>query len=311
MKRVIRLGTRGSALALLQANEVKSLLLPTVESLLRAEIEIVPITTSGDWRPEHQERRFVEMGGNKGMFTKEVEDALLSNYIDFAVHSMKDVASIMPDGLTIAAMLPRVDPRDAFISSMARTLDDLPQGASVGTASLRRQAQILARRPDLRVTALRGNVDTRLKKLQEGFADATLLAVAGLHRLGLDEKITSIMDTNIMLPASGQGALGVQCRADDKELRAVIASINHSPTMACVDAERAVVAVIDGTCHTPAGAYAQIGSDGHLHIDAMVARPDGSEIIRLQSSGALTDAQNMGKTLGQEMKSRMPPDFLI
>lgn len=308
MKKILRLGTRGSPLALVQAKLVRDELLRKVAELATThEIELVPIHTSGDWRPEQKERTFMEMGGNKGLFTKEIEEALAAGHVDFAVHSMKDVATQGPDGLEFVAALTRADPRDAFISSKASTLDGLPSGAVVGTASLRRQAQILARRPDLRVTPLRGNVETRLRKLAAGDADATILAVAGLARLGFGDRITSIMDVQTMLPSAAQGVIGVQIRSDDVAMRQLADAINDPPTACCIAAERALLKVLDGSCRTPVAAYAQTLPNDRLTLDALVANPDGTGMLRLQRQGLMNDAMQIGLDLGAEIKRQMPP----
>ncbi|MGB9153410.1 MAG: hydroxymethylbilane synthase [Alphaproteobacteria bacterium] len=310
MKKKIRLGTRGSPLALIQAASIKRRLFEANPHLSdEAEIEIITIRTSGDWRPEHKETRFVEMGGNKGLFTKEIEDALLSDTIDMAVHSMKDVASTMPPELDIAAIIARDDHRDAFIGRTAKTIADLPPGATVGTSSLRRQAQILAQRHDLRVVPLRGNVETRLKKLADGVADATLLAVAGLVRLDIADRISSILPVTTMLPAAAQGALGVEIRAGDDFMRGLLAGLDDANTRACVMAERAVMRAVDGTCNTPAGAYATIMESGQLALDALVARADGSDMLRLAATGNPADADRIGQMLGQTLRKRSPVDL--
>ncbi|MDR3451022.1 MAG: hydroxymethylbilane synthase [Alphaproteobacteria bacterium] len=310
MKKSIRLGTRGSPLALIQAEEIRRRLLAAHPHLgEEADIDIVPIRTTGDWRPEHKDRRFIEMGGNKGLFTKEIEEALLTGHIDMAVHSMKDVASVMPQGLAIATVTERNDPRDAFVGRVAHTLDELPQGATVGTSSLRRQAQLLAQRPDLRVVPLRGNVETRLKKLEDGLADATLLAVAGMARLDVAGRISSILPTSLMLPAAAQGALGVEIRADDEEVRGLLAALTHEASSVCVTAERAVMRAIEGSCHTPAGAYAVMTGPGQFSIEALVARADGTSLLRLSASGAAADADAIGAQLGMELRGRSPADI--
>jgi hydroxymethylbilane synthase len=310
MKKTIRIGTRGSPLALIQSEEIRKTLFRANPQLAAdTEIEIVPIRTTGDWKPEHMEKRFVEMGGSKGLFTKEIEDALLSGHIDMAVHSMKDVASELSDRLDIAAVLPRNDPRDAFISATAPTLAELPQGAIIGTASLRRQAQILARRPDLRVVPLRGNVETRLKKLGDGLADATLLAVAGLARLDMTSRIASILSLDEMMPAAAQGALGVEIRKDDDEIRGLLAAINDPVSATCIRAERAVMAAIDGSCHTPAGAYATLGADGQVKINALVARANGQNMLRLSGTCATADAEALGKQIGDKLRADSPADL--
>jgi len=310
MKKTIRLGTRGSPLALIQAEEIRRRLFEAHAHLAaEADIEIIPIRTTGDWRPEHKDRRFVEIGGNKGLFTKEIEEALLSEHIDLAVHSLKDVASVIAPELEIAAVIKRNDPRDAFIGREATTLADLPKGAVVGTSSLRRQAQLLAQRPDLRVVPLRGNVETRLKKLGDGLADATILATAGMTRLGVDARISSILSTTAMLPAAGQGALGIEIRADDDGARQLLAPLNDPTTRACVTAERAVMRAIGGTCNTPAGAYAVLTTAGQLAIEALVARADGCDLIRLAATGNPVDADQIGELLGQNLRKRSPADL--
>ena len=310
MKKTIRLGTRGSPLALVQAEEVTRRLFKTCPELAREiDIEIVPIRTTGDWKPEHKERRFVEMGGNKGLFTKEIEEALLTDHIDVAVHSMKDVASVLPSGIELAALIERDDPRDAFIGRLLRSIDELPPGSIVGTSSLRRQAQILAYRPDLRVEPLRGNVETRLQKVVDGQADATILAVAGLARLSVDPLISSILPVSMMLPAAAQGTLGVEIREDAEDLRALFAKIDHAPTRACVTAERAVMRAIGGTCNTPAGAHAVLTDSGLLAVEALVARVDGTDRIRLAATGKPEDADSIGEMLGENLKRRSPADL--
>ena len=310
MKKKIRLGTRGSPLALIQAESIKQSLFEMNPHLSdEATIEIITIRTSGDWRPEQKDKRFVEMGGNKGMFTKEIEDALRSDYIDLAVHSMKDVSSTLPPDLDLGAIIARADHRDAFIGRTAQTLEALPEGAVIGTSSLRRQAQILAQRPDLRVVPLRGNVETRLKKIEDGQADATLLAVAGMVRLGLEARISSILSVTTMLPAAAQGALGVEIRRDDETLRALLAPLNDETTHACVTAERAVMRAVDGTCNTPAGAYATLTASGQLAIEALVARADGSDMLRLAATGNPKDADQIGELLGQNLRKRSPANL--
>jgi hydroxymethylbilane synthase len=310
MKKIIRLGTRGSPLALIQAEQIRLRLLQAHADLRSdTDIEIIPIRTTGDWRPEHQERRFVEMGGNKGLFTKEIEEALLANYIDMAVHSMKDVDSTLAPELDIGAIIVRADPRDAFIGSKAQTLSDLPSGAVIGTSSLRRQAQILALRPDIRVVPLRGNVETRLKKLEDGMADATILAVAGMTRLSVEHRISSILPTSTMLPAAAQGALGVEIRKNDEATRALLAPLNDFETSVCVEAERAVMRAVDGNCHTPAGAYATLLANGQLALEAIVARADGTNLLRLAATGPVADAEQIGERLGLTLRQRSPKDL--
>jgi hydroxymethylbilane synthase len=309
MKKTIRLGTRGSPLALIQAEDVQKRLRAAHPNMgSDTDVEIVPIRTSGDWKPEQKERSFIELGGNKGLFTKEIEEALLTGHIDMAVHSMKDVASNLPDNLEIAAILERFDARDAFIGRTARTLDELPAGSTVGTSSLRRQSQILAHRPDLHIVPLRGNVDTRLKKLADGIADATLLAVAGLMRLGMTNRISSIMEPDAMLPAAAQGAVGIEIRRGDDAMRKLLAPLNCATTASCITAERALLRILDGDCHTPIGVYARLHSD-QITLNAVVARADGTSVIRLKETSAANQAEALGEKMGATLKGQLPPDF--
>ncbi len=308
MKQNYRLGTRGSPLALIQAEEVKNRLL-AIQKNTELTIEIVPIKTTGDWKPSQGESRFIDMGGNKGLFTKEIEDSLQEGHIDMAVHSMKDVAGRLPDGLMVGALLPRLDPRDAFIGQEAKTLKDLAMGATIGTCSLRRQAQILAQRPDLHVIALRGNVDTRLRKLREGMAEATILAVAGLERLGATENISSIMETDVMLPAAAQGTIGIEIRRDDENMQKLLLPLNDLETSICVGAERALLQAIDGNCHTPVGALAHLIGTNEIILEGLVAKPDGTALVRLEQKGAAKDFEAIGLALGERLKNHMPPDF--
>ncbi|MDD2325197.1 MAG: hydroxymethylbilane synthase [Alphaproteobacteria bacterium] len=312
MKKIVRLGTRGSPLALIQAEIVRHLLLknhPDAQDSF--EIEIVPIRTTGDWKPEHKEKTFLEMGGTKGLFTKEIEEALLSDVIDMAVHSMKDVSVHVPDGLMFAAILEREDPRDALLSPVAPRLEELPKGARVGTASLRRKAQVLAIRPDLVVVPLRGNVDTRLKKLADEEADATILALAGLKRLGVEAKAASVFDPSQMLPAAAQGFLGIQIRANDDEAAAWAKAVNHKESELCCLAERALLRALDGSCRTPIGAMATIDpkTPQKIRLEALVATKDGSRIVRRVKEGETAEPETLGLTLGQAMKAELPANF--
>ena len=274
-----------------------------------AAIEIVPIRTSGDWRPDQAELSFRETGGNKELFTKEIEEALLGDFIDMAVHSMKDVASHLPKGLEIAAMLDRIDPRDAFIGRAVGQLDALPQGAVVGTSSLRRQAQLLARRPDLRIVPVRGNVGTRLEKLKDGKFDATILAMAGLERLGLRHVANSVLEPDVMLPAAAQGVVGIEIHSGNTAMRDLLAPIHSRETAACVGAERALLRVLDGSCQTPIGAFAHMIDPTHLLLEAVAARPDGTSLLRLTADGEVTQAEKIGMKLGRQMKDSLPSDF--
>ena len=304
----LRIGTRGSPLALAQAHETRARLAAAHPELAGADaIEILVIKTTGD---RIQDRTLAEAGG-KGLFTKEIEEALAEGAIDLAVHSMKDVPTWLPEGLEISCLLPRVDARDAWFSASGAGLDQLPAGAVVGTASLRRQAQVLARRPDIKVIPLRGNVGTRLAKLAAGEVAATLLALAGLTRLGLTEGITAILEPEVMLPAVAQGAIGIECRSADDATLALLAPLNCAATAARVVAERALLAVLDGSCRTPIAAHARLDGDGGLGLDALVLRPDGSESFSASRSGRAADAAALGRALGLELKARLPADVFL
>lgn len=310
MKKIFRLGTRGSPLALIQAQIVRESVFAASPSMRQDyEIEIVPIRTSGDWNPEKKDQTFLEMGGNKGLFTKEIEEALLSRVVDFAVHSMKDVSVWRVPGLTYAAVMERADPRDALLSPVAPKLQDLPKGARVGTSSLRRKAQVLAARPDLTVVPLRGNVDTRLRKLAAEEADATILAVAGLTRLGMLDKVASVFDVKEMLPAAAQGMLGIQVHEDNAEVLPFVKAINHPRTESCALAERALLRTLDGSCRTPLAAYAEVSETGTIKLDALASKPDGTHVLRDTISGAVHDAEKLGEELGTRMKAALPANF--
>jgi hydroxymethylbilane synthase len=300
---VLRLGTRGSPLALTQARMVR-------EALARAhgldveQIALEVIRTSGD---RIQDRPLAEAGG-KGLFTKEIEEALSAGTIDLAVHSSKDMPTLLPAGLVLSAFLPREDPRDAFISRKAKSIAELPRAATVGTASLRRQAMVLRQRPDLVVVPLRGNVETRLRKLDEGVADATLLALAGLKRLGLADAATRILSVEDFLPAVGQGAIGIETRADDSKTREMLAAINHGDTFSALACERAFLTVLDGSCRTPIGGHATI-ANGKIRFRGMIVKPDGSEAFEAMREGGVADAEKLGADAGAELKRRAGSDF--
>jgi hydroxymethylbilane synthase len=302
---LLRLGTRGSKLALVQAGLVRDALAAAAPALAGADaIEIVPIRTAGD---AIQDRPLSEAGG-KGLFVKEIEEALLSRRIDIAVHSMKDMPTAQPPGLVIAAFLPREDARDVLIAGEATRIADLKPGAVVGTAALRRRAQLLHRRPDLQIVNLRGNVETRLAKRTAGVVEATLLALAGLKRLGMAHVGTPV-PVDEMLPAVGQGAVCIECRADDAKVRAWLAAIDHRPTATCVAAEHAMLVVLDGSCRTPIAGHAILAADG-LHLRGLIVKPDGSELIATERRGAPADAEAMGRDAGHELKRRGGPGFL-
>jgi hydroxymethylbilane synthase len=296
----ICIGTRGSPLALAQAHMVRAAL--TAKNA--GAIEIVVIRTSGD---RIQDRPLSEAGG-KGLFTKEIEEALLAGTIDLAVHSAKDMPTLLPDGLMLAACLPREDVRDAFISRGAPSLRDLPQGAAVGTASLRRQAMVKRLRPDVSTVVLRGNVETRLRKLETGEVDATLLALAGLKRLGLADKATALLDVQEFLPAVGQGAITIEARENDERTRALLAKIDHADTSVALGCERAFLGVLDGSCRTPIAGHAVLNDDG-VSIRGMILRPDGSEAHETSRTGNRRDAVALGADAGAELKRRAPANF--
>ena len=299
---MIRIGTRGSPLALVQARAVRAAMAVVQPDVA---VEIVPIKTAGD---QVQDRRLREIGG-KGLFTKEIEEALLAGRVDCAVHSMKDLETWLPAGLIIGAMLPREDARDALLARSGNSIAELPRGAVVGTSSLRRQAQLLALRPDLKVVALRGNVETRLRKLAAGEADATLLAVAGLKRLGLLDKATAIIDSDEILPAVGQGAIGVEIREDDGRMRDLLAKIDHRATRLCVTAERACLAELDGSCHTPIAAHAEPVDELTMRLRALIALPNGRSVHRDESRGPAAEAAALGRAAGQRLKAAAEPAF--
>jgi len=247
--------------------------------------------------------------GGKGLFTKEIDEALLRGDVDMAVHSMKDLETDLPAGLCIAAILPRANVRDAFISTKAPSLETLPPRAVVGTSSLRRQAQVKRLRPDLRVVDIRGNVETRLTKLAEGQADATLLALAGLERLGLTSHVTSILSTEEMLPAVAQGAIGVTCRSDDANARALLEPLNDAISAATVACERAYLARLDGSCKTPIAGLAEI-ADGILRFRGLILAPDGSEWYDVEVTGTAENFKNIGADAGEELRARAGPEFI-
>ncbi len=304
---VLRIGTRGSALALAQAHDVRRRLAAAHPELTPADaVEIVVIKTTGD---RIQDRPLAEAGG-KGLFTKEIEDALLDGGIDLAVHSMKDVPTVLPDGLEIAAILPREDPRDAWFSRSGAGLDGLPAGAVVGTSSLRRQAQVLTRRPELTVVTYRGNVETRLRKLAEGVVDATLLAMAGLNRLGhTDPPPTEKLAPEVMLPAVAQGAVGVEIRGADQRTRDFLQPLRCARSEICVAAERSLLAVLDGSCRTPIAALGVLNGDDALHFRAQVLSPHGRQQFSTSRNGPAVEASRLGADAGMELKAQLPPDF--
>jgi hydroxymethylbilane synthase len=267
-------------------------------------IEIVTIRTSGD---RVQDRLLAEIGG-KGLFAKEIEEALSADRIDLAVHSLKDLETWLPDGLAIACVLPRDDPRDVFVSATGASLAALPGSARVGTASLRRQAQLLRHRSDLVAVPIRGNVDTRLRKLQAGEFDAIVVALCGLERLDLTGRATEILPREVMLPAVGQGALAIECRAGNETVRQLVGPLHDPISAACVGAERAMLAALDGSCRTPIAGLAE-AADGRLMIEGRLLKPDGSDEIRGRRQGAIIDAEALGTELGRELRRRAGAGF--
>jgi len=301
--RPLLIGTRGSPLALWQARHVLAQLIAA--GLGPDEVALKVITTSGDRITDRPLREF----GGKGLFTKEIDEALLCGTIDLAVHSLKDLPTQLPQGIAIGAVLPRADVRDAFISAKAKSLDDLPPGSIVGTSSLRRAAQVRRRRADLRVVDLRGNVGTRLKKLDEGQADATLLALAGLERLGLAGHATSILSTAEMVPAVAQGAIGVTCRSDDEGTKALLGPLNHAASAQAIACERAFLATLDGSCKTPIAGLAEI-ERGVMRFRGMILAPDGSESFETELIDAAERAEAIGREAGEALLARAGPSFM-
>jgi hydroxymethylbilane synthase len=290
----LRVATRKSQLALWQAEHVAALLRQAHAGL---QVELVPLLTQGD---RIQDRSLAAIGG-KGLFIKELEVAIEEQRADIAVHSMKDVPAELPSGFEIAAVLPRADPRDALISVAAvARLEDLPRGACVGTSSLRRQAQLCALRPDLRIVALRGNVDTRLRKLDEGTMDAIVLACAGLTRLGLESRITARLDPKVCLPAVSQGIIGIECRSGDARTRALLSALEHSATRIAMQAERSFAARLGGSCQSPIAAYAELDAS-RINLTGVVAEPDGSRLLRDSQSGGMENPEQLGRQLAERM----------
>ena len=294
----IRIGSRGSRLAIIQAQEDKKRLVERV-GIDAVRVEILTIVTTGD---RIKDRNLTEIGG-KGLFTKEIEDALLSGNIDLAVHSMKDLPAVIPNGLAIGAVLAREDPRDALVSSKARSIKSLPQEALIGSSSVRRTAQLKRRRSDLRFTSFRGNVDTRLKKLREGQVDATLLACAGLIRLGLKHEITTAIEVDDMLPALGQGAIGVEIRSANGVLAEMIKAVDDEQTAVAIVCERAFLKELDGSCKTPIAGFARI-ENGRLLFRGETLTPDGSQVFTAEREGLPQDAEVMGRDAGVEVKRK-------
>ena len=310
----LRVGTRGSPLALWQTRHFLGLLRTFCPVLRTMDVfEEHVIRTTGDATQEAG-TRLADIGG-KGMFAKEIHEALADGRIDFAVHSLKDLETELPPGIVLACTLKREDARDAMILGPrcgavdpANPLDALPRGATIGTSSLRRQAQLLHRRPDLKIVTLRGNVMRRIERVAEGFCDATLLALAGMNRLGLAHHAGAVLDTDSMVPSSCQGIVGITVRADNTELRQLLTGIEDPEAKAVSLAERAMLAALDGTCHTPIGALARVQPQGGLLLTGLVARPDGSFVLRRSVEGPAADAAQLGASLGASLRADTPSD---
>lgn len=299
----LRIGTRGSPLALAQAAETRARLM-AAHGLPEDAFAIEVIQTSGD---RIQDRPLSEVGG-KGLFTKEIEEALLDSRIDIAVHSSKDMPTVLPDGLELSAFLPREDARDAFVGKAAKRIVDLPQGATVGSSSLRRKALILGMRPDLNIIDFRGNVQTRLRKLDEGVADGTILALAGLKRLAVDDLATDIMALDAFPPAPGQGAIGIESRIGDTATTDLLATIHDADTGCALACERAFLATLDGSCRTPIAGYATvIGSE--LSFLGMIVTPDGREAHRIEAKGPVSEAARIGSQAGADIRAKAGAAF--
>lgn len=295
MRKSIKLGSRGSKLALWQANHIKSI----IESVHNIDVEIIKIKTQGD---KILDVALAKVGG-KGLFVKELEEALIRGDIDFAVHSMKDVPVELPQGVHIAAITKREDARDAFLSKSYNAIRELPKGAKVGTSSLRRQCQLLHARPDLSVEVLRGNVETRIRKMVEGSYDAVILAYAGVKRLGLTEYVKEVFSEEFSIPAIGQGALGIECRVDDEDTNNLLSTLNDEDTNYCVTAERAFLKVLQGGCQVPIGGYATVVA-GRLRLIGLVGSLDGKKLIREVVSGDKRDAFYLGEKLAEVILER-------
>jgi hydroxymethylbilane synthase len=299
---IVRIGTRGSLLALWQANWIKDTLIQKNPDIT---VELVKIKTTGD---KIHDAPLAKVGG-KGLFVKEIEDALLSKKIDLAVHSMKDVPTDLPVGLHISSITEREDPRDALLSRGDKKINELPQDAEIGTSSLRRQAQLLHLRPDFKINQLRGNLDTRIKKLQTEELEAVILAAAGIKRMGWEEKITEYIPTEICLPAIGQGAVGIETRVDDETINSLVASLNHHPTSAVVRAERAFLKRLEGGCQVPIAAFGEIHG-GTIQLRGLVGRIDGSEIVKDSLEGPLEKLEEIGVELAEKLLSMGADEIL-
>lgn len=293
MKTCLKIGTRQSLLALWQSNHIAALLR---EKYPDCEVILKKIVTKGD---RILDVPLAQIGG-KGLFTKEIETELLDGTVDLAVHSLKDMPTVLPEGLCLTAITKRANVGDAFVSNKYNSFAELPQGAVLGTSSLRRKAQLLAARPDLKIVDLRGNVDTRLRKLDEGQMDAIILAAAGLERLGYHDRIKEVIPAATCIPAVGQGALAIECRSDNEEVRTMLDFLNDLPTKQATDAERAFLGLIEGGCQVPIGVHAVV-NDGLLEAEAIIASLDGSTVLRDKITGPADEAAALGKALGEKM----------
>jgi hydroxymethylbilane synthase len=303
MQTILKIGTRGSPLALAQAHETQARLM-AAHGMPSQAFEVVVISTSGD---RIQDRPLSEAGG-KGLFTKEIEEALLARRIDIAVHSSKDMPTRLPDGLELSAFLPREDARDAFVGKAAKTIAELPQGAKVGSSSLRRQALIRRMRPDLDVVMFRGNVQTRLRKLDEGVADGTILACAGLKRLGLENVITDLLPLDIFPPAPGQGAIGIETRIRDRDVEQMLTAIHDVPTGQALACERAFLAALDGSCRTPIAGHATIADETVFFAGLIISR-DGTQSHEVKLEGPARDAALIGAEAARTVRARAGETF--
>jgi len=293
MSQILRIATRKSPLAMWQAEHVAACLQKAHPGL---QVELVGMSTQGD---KILDTPLAKIGG-KGLFVKELEQGMLDGRADIAVHSMKDVPVELPDGLHLPVIMEREDPRDAFVSNTYTSLAELPEGATVGTSSLRRQCQLCDRRPDLKIAPLRGNVNTRLRKLDEGEFDAIILASAGLKRLGFRQRIASFLEPDESLPAMGQGAIGIECRSDDERVNELIQALHHEETAICVTAERAMNTRLMGGCQIPIGGFAVLNHD-HLYMRGLVGEPDGSRIMRAEVTGPAVDAELLGISVAEDL----------
>jgi hydroxymethylbilane synthase len=303
----VRIGTRGSPLAMAQAYETRRRLQENFPELCEdGAIEICVLKTQGDMILD---KSLMELGG-KGLFTKELDVALLADEVDICVHSMKDVPTWIPEGTVLPCTLPREQTNDAFIykDGSVKTIEDLPDNSVIGTASLRRQSQLMAKNPTFKCVNFRGNVQTRLRKLEDGVVDATLLAIAGLKRMDMDGCATSVLDWDEMLPAVAQGAIGIQCRSDDERSLKYIDALNHVDTKVCIDCERAFLEALDGNCKTPIAGQARI-VDGKIQFRGLIAMPDGSQKFETESSGEIADAKTIGREAGEKLKAEAGDKF--